>query len=224
MRQGAADYVAKDNLSQLPMVVERTLVERRRGRERMAADAALARSGRLFEAVFENARDALLILDDERHFVDANPAATKLLGLPWDELSLLRVEDLLPESSHAVISQLWGTFLEEERGSGEVDLLRADGELIAMEYTSVAGFLPARHLVVVRDIRERRAADAEVKRRVAQQAAIAQLGEVALREQSLERTMESAVASVVDTLDAKSASILELRLEEGAFAIRAEHE
>lgn len=54
--------------------------------------------------------------------------------------------------------------------------MRPDGALVATEYTLAANFLPRRHIMVMPDIGERRAAEAGVKRRSSHQKAIADLG------------------------------------------------
>jgi diguanylate cyclase (GGDEF)-like protein/PAS domain S-box-containing protein len=222
MHQGAVDYVAKDNLGRVPMVVERALAEKNRQREREAAGEALKRSGLLFEAVFTHALDAMLILDDDRRVVDANPAAEDLFAAAPGGLLRRPFEDLVPENWRAGMSRVWEKFLHTEEQRGEVDLLRADGSLVATEYTAVPGFLPGRHIVVLRDIRAQRAAEQEVKRRIAQGEAIAELGEIAIQEQNLDRLMKCAATSVAATLDVKVASILELRAGDGYFVVRAE--
>jgi diguanylate cyclase (GGDEF)-like protein/PAS domain S-box-containing protein len=222
MRQGAVDYVAKDNIGRLPMVVERTLAETTRRRERRATDDALARSGRLFAAVFANTRDAMLIVDDERRVVDTNPAAAAMLATPRHELTQLRMEELMPGASRAGATRVWDELLDAGEQRGEVELMGADGTLVATEYTMAADFLPDRHIIVMRDIRERRVAETELNRRIAQQEAMAELGERALRERSLAVLMDATVARVAATLGVEIVGLLELRVGELAFVIRAE--
>jgi diguanylate cyclase (GGDEF)-like protein/PAS domain S-box-containing protein len=222
MRFGAADYVAKDNLEPLPSAVERTLAVNDRRRSRMAGEEALARSGRFFEAVFVNARDAMLILNDVGRLVGANPAAASMLGIDRDSLLGLRMDDLLPAAVRDAGPHRWDELRDVEERRGEVELLRGDGVLVATEYVATAEFLPGRHMLVLRDIRERRASEAQAKRRIAQQEAIAELGEHALRGGSLlDDLMRETVVRVADTLGAQTASILQLRSEEDVFVIEA---
>jgi len=222
MRQGAVDYVAKDGIGRLPAAVESALIESERRRERQAAEAALARSGRLFEAVFTNAREAMLIIGDGRRLVDANPAAVEMFAVPRDELVELRVEDLMPEELRADASHVWERLLYAGGRRGEVELLRPNGTLVATEYTAAADFVPGRHIVVLRDIHTRRAAEAEAKRHAAQQEAIAKFGERALREENIDLLLDAVVARVAATLDVEIASVLELRAAERTFVVRAE--
>jgi len=48
------------------------------------------------DTVLEHMGDAVLVLDDERRVVDANPAALRLIGRPISEVMGLMVSDLLP--------------------------------------------------------------------------------------------------------------------------------
>ncbi len=222
IRQGAVDYVGKDSLGCLATCVERALATSRRRREHEAAEAVIARSARLFEAVFVNAGDAMLILDDDRRLVDANPAAARLLERPREELLTLRLEDLVPEASSAALLPAWAAFLDATQGRGEGDLQRPDGVCVPVEFTAAAHFLPVRHIVVMRDISERRAAESERERRVAQQAAVAEIGALALRADGLDALLMAATERVAATLGAETAAILELRVSEHTFVVRAE--
>src|SRR4029453_6890498 len=49
------------------------------------------------EALLSAARDAVLVVDDARRFVDANPAACRLLGLALKDLLGKRFDDFLDE-------------------------------------------------------------------------------------------------------------------------------
>ena len=211
------DYVAKHRLGRLPAAVERALVRSERRRERHAAAAALARSGRLFEAVFANARDAMLIVGDERRVVDANPAAAEMFGLPMNDLANLHVDDLMPEVSRVDAPRRWDKFVSAGERRGEIELLRSDGALVATEYTAVANFVPGRHIFVLRDIRVRRAAEAAADRHCAQQKAISDLGEDALRGENLDLLLDSAATRVAETLGAEIASVMELRSSESCL-------
>jgi PAS domain S-box-containing protein len=220
MREGAADYVDKDNLARLPAAVARALVAKGLQRERLITDAALASSGRLFEAVFANAGDGMLIVDHDRALIDANPAAAELLGLSREHVKKLQLEDLVADGAR--VREIWDTLLATGHDRGELELVHEDGSSVATEYTAAANFLPGRHILVIRDIRARQAAEAEARRHIAQQEAIVELGERALREKSLGLLRKAAVECVATALGVEIALILELEAGEGAFAVQAE--
>ena len=111
------------------------------------------------EALLAAARDAVLVIDDARTFVDANPAACRLLGLPVAELLGRRFDDFLePEVD---IDTSWRAFLETGEQTGELRVLRPDGEMRHVEYSATARFVAGRHLAILRDIADRKRAEAE---------------------------------------------------------------
>jgi PAS domain-containing protein len=63
--------------------------------ERERAEQALREAERRFRAMFESALDAILIADDDAHYLAANPAACALLGLSQEELLQHRVVDFM---------------------------------------------------------------------------------------------------------------------------------
>jgi PAS domain S-box-containing protein len=156
MRLGAADYLLKDRLGRLGVAARQAIERRDAERRRREIEAALLERDRQFRAVFENALDAIIIVDDERRLVDANPAASSLLGHSRDELLRLRVEDLFPTAYRETATSLWGRFIAEGEQHGEVSLLHADGSLRIADYRARASILPGRHLSVMRDISDRR--------------------------------------------------------------------
>jgi len=111
------------------------------------------------EALLAAARDAVLVLDDRRAFVDANPAACRLLGLSVAELRQRRLDDFIP--SAADLLEAWQAFLEGGEQTGEVQLIRPDGQIRDVEYSATARFVAGRHLAIVRDIADRKRAEAE---------------------------------------------------------------
>jgi PAS domain S-box-containing protein len=123
------------------------------------SEAALEESQRRFRAVFENALDAILLIDDTARFIDGNPAFCHLLGYSREELLLLTVWDVTPTPQRARIPELLSHFLSAGTQSGEYALLCKNGAMCEIEYHAVANFLPGLHLVVNRDITERRRAE-----------------------------------------------------------------
>jgi len=76
---------------------------------------------------------------------------------------------------------------------------------------------------VMSDITDRKNAEAELEQRVAQQAAVARLGEQALQGASLTDLMQEAVNAGVDLLDLEIGAVVELMSSEDAVAFRAVH-
>jgi PAS domain S-box-containing protein len=111
------------------------------------------------EALLAAARDAVLVLDDARTFVDANPAACRLLGLPIERLRGRHFDEFV-ESGVDVLAA-WQGFLDSGEQTGELRLVRPDGTLRDVEYSATARFVAGRHLAILRDIAERKRAETE---------------------------------------------------------------
>ncbi len=76
---------------------------------------------------------------------------------------------------------------------------------------------------VMSDITDQKEAETELKRRAAQQSAVARLGEHALEGASISDVMQEAIAAAVELLDVEIAGVLELIAAAGVFEFRASH-
>lgn len=95
MKAGLSNYVLKDSLQSLPFAVQESLALARLGREQEQAGERLASSERKFRAVFENASDALFLIERDV-CIDCNPAAERLLGCGRERIIQARIEDFSP--------------------------------------------------------------------------------------------------------------------------------
>jgi PAS domain S-box-containing protein len=127
--------------------------------ERKLAEERLNESERQFRALFENTLDAILIASDTGEYVGANDAACDLFGLSIDELLGAKVEDFVEPAVRDQTRLAWQAFLEQGEQEGEFPLYRPDGEMRNLEFKAKAGFLPGRHLSVLRDVTERKRAE-----------------------------------------------------------------
>ncbi len=115
-----------------------------------------------FRGLFEGVADAILVADVERRYVDANAAASGLLGYEREELLRLRVEDIVtdvPEWTEAEYSR----YVSEGRWQGELELSRKDGSTVPVEARATVVNLPTGQvfLSAVRDVSARRALERE---------------------------------------------------------------
>ena len=110
-----------------------------------------------FHAVFDSARDAMVVLDDEGHYLDANPAACELYGRSRGEIQGARLGDFsTPPSSRKVFAAVVG------QGKGEWHIIRPDGSRHEVEFAA-ADFAPGRYLSVIRDVTERNQAEVQLR-------------------------------------------------------------
>src|ERR687894_2223650 len=134
----------------------RAVVAHENTTERKLAEERLHDSERQFRALFENTLDAILIASDTGEYVGANNAACELFGVSLDELLGARVEDFVEPAVRHQTRLAWQAFLEQGEQEGEFPLYRPDGEMRNLEFKAKAGFLPGRHLSVLRDVTERK--------------------------------------------------------------------
>jgi PAS domain S-box-containing protein len=128
------------------------------------ADASSSAAGQdaMYRALFESARDAILVADGDGHYIDANPAATELLGYERAELLSMRVADLVAQPREWTEEE-FRRFLDEGRWTGEIELRRKDGSVVDVEVTAarVEGAAAPIHVSTLRDLTDRNRGRAE---------------------------------------------------------------
>ncbi|MEQ9669626.1 PAS domain S-box protein [Coleofasciculus sp. G2-EDA-02] len=108
-------------------------------------------------SIFEGALDAITIADDQGRYIEANPAACQLFGLPVNELLGKRIAEFMEPGFD--FEAAWCLFQQQQRFTGEVRILKPNGTMRDVEYTAKANFLPGQHLSIWRDITERKRAE-----------------------------------------------------------------
>ena len=111
-------------------------------------------SANLFQAVFDGAFEAMIISNDEGRYVDVNPAACELVGYPRDELLGRKVGVL--SGTTETVDQAWRSLLADGAVKGQYEFTRPDGIECEVEFSARANALPGIHVVVLRDVTERR--------------------------------------------------------------------
>lgn len=105
------------------------------------------------QAVFANVMDAILLIDNQGRFLDANPAACTLLGYGRDELiqlpSMWSISNL---SGKAFYLDWWDEFARTGRHQGVYSETNRKGEFHYVEYRAVANVISGVHLAILRDI------------------------------------------------------------------------
>ena len=140
---------------------------------RVEAESALLAREQLFRAVFIGASDAMMLLDDRRAIVDANPAASELLGKAVSELTSQALDDLFIDEGGSIAAS-WREFIALGEAKQE-HLVRARASPRLVECSYRARVQPGRHLCIARDITDRR----RVEQRLAQAARIESVGRLA---------------------------------------------
>jgi PAS domain S-box-containing protein len=127
--------------------------------EHHQSELALRQSEEKFRAIWDNAMDAMLIVNDDMQYVDANPAACALYGVTREELVRHSMADFVtPEKRQEARRSLTKLIRLGER-KGNFNLRRPDHSIHEIEYNARANFLPGLHLSMMRDVTERNRAE-----------------------------------------------------------------
>lgn len=106
------------------------------------------------------ALDAMLITDDQGRFVEANPAACRLLNCDHNQILGRTIADFCVVPPGADLSQQWQFFLAQGHMQGEITLRASSGAERMVEFSATANFCPHFHLSILRDITDRKQAEA----------------------------------------------------------------
>ncbi|MDB4995011.1 MAG: Blue-light-activated protein [Myxococcaceae bacterium] len=127
-----------------------------------AAQDALRQNGQLLRAIFEGALDAMLLADDRGRYVDANPAACELFGLPRSQLIGRSIVEFAAPGYDG--EQAYREYRERGHMRGQFPLQRPDGARRVLDYSAVANVAPGVNLSVLRDITSRKESEEALQR------------------------------------------------------------
>lgn len=117
---------------------------------------AFTTTERKFTSVVENALDAILILDDQAICREANPAAESLFGTGRSALIGHPIGHLYKNSEQ--FRESWQILLDQKFQQGDAELIKEASSPVFVEYTAKADCLPGQHVMILRDVTERRRA------------------------------------------------------------------
>src|SRR5215472_13128920 len=153
----------------------RDITQRKQEQER------LQQSEERYRVLFEQAAVGIFVIDQQGHFVEANPAGCVLSGYSREELLTKTVEDLVLEEDRASIRGVIGRLRAGEITRYQRQMKRKDGSLLHVGTT--VNLLATGHLLaIVRDISDRVQAEEERARLLA--------GEQAARAEAEARSAE----------------------------------
>ena len=101
------------------------------------------------QALFFNLPTGVLVADDQRRYVTANPAACRLLGRTREELLASRVGDFVPEARRKEVDAQWRGFLRDGSQSGVFEFELPDGETRSVHFKAIANFVPGMHFSLI---------------------------------------------------------------------------
>jgi PAS domain S-box-containing protein len=102
----------------------------------------------LFATAFRRSRNAMMLTDDRRVIVDANPAAVRLLGRPRAEIVGQPMWAFVA-GGPLMSKEQWASALGEGRFSGEVEIVAPDGGRIGVQWAASTETVTGQRLVLV---------------------------------------------------------------------------
>jgi PAS domain S-box-containing protein len=130
--------------------------------ERERSEVVLREHEQKLRAVFDTALDAIFITDDDRRYVDVNPAACEYLGVAKRDLIGRRVDEFLPPHKLATVDEDWNAYLAGGPLRAEWESQRSDGTIVTAEASARPNFLPGLHIAFFRDVTARKQLEAEL--------------------------------------------------------------
>lgn len=104
------------------------------------------------ETLWSTTFDALLLVDDERHYLRINGPAAEMLGAPASKILGSRIDCFTPPEHRAVLEWLSDELSRRGTLEGPYEVLRGDGSRSLVEFRAVRGFAPDKHLIVAREV------------------------------------------------------------------------
>ena len=108
-----------------------------------------------YRLLFESTQEAIVVLDDEARLVDGNRATELLFARPKEELLGQTLNSLSGYEDHDKFLALWNRHMKDGQGQGRYRLRRPNGEVRYVDYSIQVGFMPQRHLAVLRDVTQK---------------------------------------------------------------------
>jgi len=134
IKQGATDYVLKENPARLGEAIRRALAEKQLRLEKAQADQALQESEDSYRDLVENSQDLICAHDLNGNLLTVNEAAVRSAGYSRETLLQMNMADLLTPATR----RLFGAYLRRiganRRARGNMLIQTASGETRIWEY------------------------------------------------------------------------------------------
>lgn len=173
MKDGASDFILKDNPTRLVPAINRSLQGMEIRRKQIVAETALQDSEQKFHTLFNNANDVICLyrLDTKGLpgcFVEVNHVASQKLGYTRDELLQMTPLHLVREKDREAVSHYMQNILVNGRHSLETSFVSKNGRHIPFEISShVLAMTDVIAIIsICRDITERKQAEDELRQSV----------------------------------------------------------
>lgn len=128
--------------------------------QRKEAEGTLQQTESRYRTLFETTQDGIMIVNEEGRYIEVNESLCRILKAPRERLIGAHFSEFIPPG---ILQKAETGFAELKTFSafaGEFPLRAADGQLVELDWTSRANFLPGLHFCVAREITERKQQEA----------------------------------------------------------------
>ncbi|HWD20472.1 MAG TPA: response regulator [Verrucomicrobiae bacterium] len=130
IKAGAADFISKDHLLELPAKIQAALAQFRMRADRNRAVEELRQSEAKFRSYVDNAPVAIFVANRVKQIVDFNKAALELIGCDAATLSAMTTDDLYPLEERRLVFLARQELTAKGWSETEMPILRRDGRRI----------------------------------------------------------------------------------------------
>lgn len=160
IKEGATDYVLKNNLERLPHAVRRALEEEKLRQERKLIENELRESERQYQLLFDRNPQPMWVYDHHTlAFLAVNQAATRHYGYSREEFLNMTILDIRPsEDVDRLLRSTWKERIADFKDAGVWRHRVKDGRIIDVEVTRHEVAFRGRNAVLVLavDVTERK--------------------------------------------------------------------
>lgn len=100
------------------------------------------------------ALEALMVVDDDRHFMRVNLPSTELFRANSGDLTSARIDNYTSAEFGPLLDPLWDSFEREGELRGRYEVQRGDGSTQLVEYSAAREFVRGSHLIAAREVTE----------------------------------------------------------------------
>src|SRR5687768_5475993 len=130
--------------------------------ERERAEEVLREHEQKLRAVFDTALDAIFITDDERRYVDVNPAGCELIGVSKRDLIGRYVDEFLPPQRLELVRATWDEYIQGGPVREEWETMRSDGVVVVSEASAMPQFVPGLNIAFLRDVTDKKRLESDL--------------------------------------------------------------
>jgi PAS domain S-box-containing protein len=186
---------------------------------------ARRRAERDFERMFQLSEDPLIIAGLDGYMRRVNPAYERLLGYTSAEILARPFADLVhPDDLDALRGEIAQLARGESLAQVETRAVRADGEVLTLEWSARPVAEDGLIYVAARDITERRRTERALELLVSEQAALRRVATLVARDASPGDVLDAVVGEVRRLLHADSTRLLRYEGDEAALVVAGDSE